>query len=68
MADFPFLLSFAGDSRKQEVLVSNKIQYKQQKDYLTALQRNNKKTDSASTLDNKRDGHSAELWPTLTGR
>ena len=59
MADFPFLLSFAGDSRKQEGLVSNEIQYKQQKDYLTALQRNNKKTDSASTLDNGRDGLSA---------
>ena len=59
MADFPFLLSFAGDSRKQEGLVSSEIQYKQQKDCLTALQRNNKKTDSASTLVNKRDGHSA---------
>ena len=45
MADFPFLLSFAGDSRKQEVLVSNKIQYKQQKDYLTALQKKQQKKD-----------------------
>ena len=34
---------FAEDSRKHDVLVSNKIQYKQQKDYLTALQKQQKK-------------------------
>ena len=34
---------FAEDSRKQDALVSNKIQYKQQEDYLTALQKQQRK-------------------------